>query len=142
MNDRSHFAVRIELHSDTTLVFIGRKQGVLAGLAQTITCLRNNGNVLACFRLSHRGVIGRFKGQHDHVIAGFLAINNFEGRVGNIICLGCIESLFDLDQGVRHEPVHFAPGIHDLFSCCFAQVCGNRLKKILVDGRIFILLKP
>ena len=114
----------------------------MAGLAQTITCLRNNGNVLACFRLSHRGVIGRFKGQHDHVIAGFLAINNFEGRVGNIICLGCIESLFDLDQGVRHEPVHFAPGVHNLFSCCFAQICGNRLEKILVDGRVFILLKP
>ena len=142
VNDRSHFAVRVELYADTALVFIGRKQGVLAGLAQTITCLRNNGNVLACFRLSHRGVIGRLKSQHNHVIAGLLAINNFEGRVGNIIRLGRVQAPLDLNEGVRHEPVHFAPGVHDLLGCGIAQVCSNRLKKILIYGGVLFLLQP
>ena len=72
-----------------------------------------------------------FKSQHNHVIAGLLAINNFEGRVGNIICLGCIESLFDLDQGVCHKPVHFAPGIHDLFSCGVARSAAIASKRYL-----------
>ena len=141
MQDGGHLAVGVELHTDAALVLFAGQQGVLACLAQTVTCGNDDGDVLAALRLGHGGLIGGLEGQHDDVLAGLLTVNDLEGCEHDIVCLGCVQALLQLDEGVAHEPVDLGPCLNDFGGSQVAQVSGDCLEEVLVDGGVLFFLQ-
>ena len=141
MQDGGHLAVGVELHGDAALVLLAGQQGVLACLAQTVACGNGDGDVLAALGLGHGGVIGGLEGQHDDVLAGLLAVHNLEGCAGHIVGLRSVQALLQLDEGVAHEPVDLGPGVDDFGGGQVAEVSGDSLEEVLVDGGVLFFLQ-
>ena len=141
VQDGGHLAVGVELHTDAALVLFAGQQGVLACLAQAVACGNDDGDVLTALGLGHGGLVGGLEGQHDDVLAGLLAVNELEGREHDVVCLGSVQTLLQLDEGVAHEPVDLGPCLNDFGGSQVAQVSGDCLEEVLVDGRVLFFLQ-
>ena len=141
MQDGGHLAVGVELHTDAALVLFAGQKGVLACLAQTVACGNDDGDVLAALGLGHGRLVGGLEGQHDNVLAGLLALNELEGCEHDVVCLGSVQALLQLDEGVAHEPVDLGPCLNDFGGSQVAQVSGDCLEEVLVDGGVLFFLQ-
>ena len=141
VQDGGHLAVGVELHSDAALVLFAGQQGVLACLAQAVTCGNDDGDVLAALGLGHGGLVGGLEGQNYDVLTGLLAVNELEGCEHDVVCLGSVQALLQLDEGVAHEPVDLGPCLNDFGGSQVAQVSGDCLEEVLVDGGVLFFLQ-
>ncbi|MDQ0852397.1 hypothetical protein QFZ79_000508 [Arthrobacter sp. V4I6] len=130
------------------VVFLGGKSAagagvtgerVLADLAESVRELNLDADILARQCGRNRGVIGGFEREGHGTGAGGGLRGDAPGAPHLAVGLRRVEALLQLDQRVRHEPVHLGPGLGDFRSDDVGQILGNGGEEVLVNHLVLRL---
>jgi hypothetical protein len=134
------FAAVVELggeHAAVGGVDVGGER-VLADLAQAVGQLDLDADELAGAGGRDRGVVRRLKNERHGAGTGRVLLHDLPRHPHLVIGLLCVEALFNLDQGVGHQPVDLGPGFGDLGGDHIGQLFGDGFEEVLVDDVVLV----